>query len=206
VLFVRFAYSYYEMEPKFQTSFIPKKSLYDSTSTRPKASRMSLLTLLAVIVFLLSLALAGGAFVYGKFTSINIDRKAKELEEAKAAFNPELINELSRLSKKMSVAEDLLNSHISASEIFEALSAATLKSVKFEDFTYNYTPEKITLSMRGESGGFSSIALQSDLFGKSKVIKKPVFSNLNLDEKGNVEFLFTAEVDPAMILYKDTTR
>ena len=194
------------MEPKFQTSFIPKKSLADTSSLRPSGSRMSLLTLLATIFLLLSIALAGGVFVYSKFTSVNISRKAKELEEAKAAFNPELISELSRLSKKMSVSEELINKHVSSAEIFETLGASTLKSVKFDDFSYNLTSEKITLSLRGKSGGFSSIALQSDLFGKSKVIQNPVFSNLNLDEKGSVNFLFTAEVDLATILYKDTVR
>lgn len=164
---------------------------------------MDLLMLLAVIVLLLSIALAGGAFVYGKFTTLNIEKKAKALENAKASFNPELISELSRLSRKMSVAEELMNQHVSVSDIFAALEDNTLKSIKFDDFNYNYAPDKITISLRGKASGFSSIALQSDLFGKSKVIQKPVFSNLNLDEKGSVNFLFSAEVNPNAILYKD---
>jgi hypothetical protein len=164
---------------------------------------MDLLTLLAVILLLLSIALAGGAFVYGKFTTLNIEKKAKALEDAKAAFNPELINELSRLSRKMSVADSLMNSHISVSDIFAALEESTLKSIKFDDFNYNYAPDKIIISLRGKASGFSSIALQSDLFGKSKVIENPVFSNLNLDDKGSVNFLFSAEVNPNAILYKN---
>lgn len=190
------------MEPKFQSSFIPKQSLSESSLPK-RGGRMDLLTMLAVIILLLSVALAGGAFVYGKFTTLNIEKKAKALEDAKSSFNPELISELSRLSRKMSVAGELMNSHISVSDIFAALEESTLKSIKFDDFNYNYTPERITISLRGKASGFSSIALQSDLFGKSKVIEKPVFSNLNLDEKGSVGFLFSAEVNPNTILYKD---
>lgn len=166
---------------------------------------MDLLMLFAVILLLISVALAGGAFVYGKFTALNIEKKAKALEDAKAALNPELINELSRLSRKMSVADSLMNSHISVSDIFAALEESTLKSIKFDDFNYNYAPDKITISLRGKASGFSSIALQSDLFGKSKVLEKPVFSNLNLDDKGSVNFLFSAEVNPNAILYKNAT-
>ena len=192
------------MEPKFQSSFIPKKSLSEGSS-KPRGGRMDLLTLLAVIFLLLSVTLAGGAFIYGKFTALNIEKKAKALEDAKAAFNPELINELSRLSRKMSVANSLMNNHISVSDVFAALEESTLKSIKFDDFNYNYAPDKITISLRGKASGFSSIALQSDLFGKSKVIEKPVFSNLNLDDKGSVNFLFSAEVNPNAILYKNAT-
>lgn len=192
------------MEPKFQTSFIPKKSLSSAGTIKRAAKRVDILFLVSMIAFLAAIALSGGVFIYGKFVDSNITKKTALLEEAKASFNPELISELSRLSRKMTAAEELLANHVSAASIFRAVSETTLKSIQFEDFTYEYEADKVTVSMRGKANGFGSIALQSDLFGKNKIIRKPVFSNLNLDNAGKVNFLFTAEIDPASILYKNT--
>lgn len=195
--------STYGMEPKFQTSFIPKRSLQETSTSRKIPKRVDLFFVLALLVLLLSLASAGGVFVYGKYVKTSIDNKAKELEEIKTAFDPALISEFSRLSKKMTVARDLLGSHISASAVFRALSDSTLKSVKFDDFTYLFAPDKITITMKGQSKNFASIALQSDLFNKNKVFKNIVFSNLNLDKNGNVNFVFSADIDSSNILYKN---
>ena len=192
------------MEPKFQTSFIPKRSLSESISPRKMPKRVDLFFILALVVFLLSLLMAGGVLVYGQYVKKSIDRKSASLEEAKTAFDPALIAEFSRLSKKMSVARELLGKHVSASAIFRALSDSTLKSVKFDDFVYLFAPDKITITMKGQARSFSSIALQSDLFGKNKVFDDLVFSNLNLDKNGNVNFVFSAEIDSANILYKNS--
>ncbi|MEK7120932.1 MAG: hypothetical protein AAB840_02470 [Patescibacteria group bacterium] len=191
------------MEPKFQTSFIPKRSLSETMTSRKTPKRVDLFFVLALVVFLLSLLLSGGVVVYGQYVKTSIDKKAQSLEEAKIAFDPVLIAEFSRLSKKMNVARELLSSHVSASAIFRALSDSTLKSVKFDDFVYLFSPDKITITMKGQARSFSSIALQSDLFDKNKIFKNLVFSNLNLDKSGNVNFVFSAEIDNANILYKN---
>jgi hypothetical protein len=189
------------MEPKFQTSFIPKKSF--ATPTKKKRRQFDLLTLIGLFFLLLSIVLSAGVFLYGKYTTANIDRKARALEEAKTQYNPELISELSRLSKKMTVSERLLANHVSASAIFSAVEESTLRSIKFDDMTFTYGPDKITIAMKGNAGGFSSIALQSDVFGRNKLIRNPVFSELNLDSNGRVNFLFTAEIDPQSVLYRN---
>jgi hypothetical protein len=56
--------------------------------------------------------------------------------------------------------------------------------------------------MTGLAVGYSSVALQSDLFAKNKNLIDPVFSNLVLDEKGNVIFDLEFSVDPSFVDYK----
>jgi hypothetical protein len=46
------------------------------------------------------------------------------------------------------------------------------------------------------------VALQSDLFAQNKNLIDPVFSNLTLDDKGNVDFDLEFSVDPSFINYK----
>ena len=56
--------------------------------------------------------------------------------------------------------------------------------------------------MSGLAVGYRSIALQSDLLAKEKNFIDPVFSNLVLDEKGNVLFDLEFSVDPSFVDYK----
>ena len=58
--------------------------------------------------------------------------------------------------------------------------------------------------MSGQAVGYRSVALQSDLFAKNKYFLDPVFSNLSLDEKGNVLFDLDFSVDLNFVNYKRT--
>ena len=60
---------------------------------------------------------------------------------------------------------------------------------------------QIKVQMSGQAIGYRSIALQSDLFAKKKYFQEPVFSNLSLDEKGNVVFDLDFSVDPNFVEY-----
>ena len=54
----------------------------------------------------------------------------------------------------------------------------------------------------GIAVGYKSVALQSDLFTKNKNLIDPVFSNLSLDNSGNVVFDLEFSVDPSLVNYK----
>ena len=60
--------------------------------------------------------------------------------------------------------------------------------------------------MKGVADGYLSIALQADLFGKNKNLIDPVFSNLALDDKGNVIFNLTFSVDKNFVNYKQVLK
>ena len=54
--------------------------------------------------------------------------------------------------------------------------------------------------------GYRSIALQSDLFSKNKNFIDPIFSNLSLDDKGNVLFDLGFSVDMNFLAYKQVIK
>ena len=60
--------------------------------------------------------------------------------------------------------------------------------------------------MSGQAIGYRSIALQADLFAKNKNLIDPVFSNLSLDDKGNVLFDLTFSVDQSFVNYKQVVK
>lgn len=190
------------METKFQTSFIPKQPV---TSEAPHhTSAASLFFLFAFIIFMASLASAGGVFIYNEIIKKNIEDGKKQLTLNRNAFDPNTISQITRLNDRINAADNLLKKHKSVSTLFLVLSNATLKNVRFSDFNYTGAEDKIALSMRGQATSYETVALQAKEFTNpnlKNVFRSPLFGDLTLDTQGNVSFSFTATVDPLLVDY-----
>lgn len=190
------------METKFQTSFIPKQPI---TQPVRHSSGSGLLFLISFIIFIASIAAAGGVFLYGQYIDQSIKEGKKQLERNENAFDPNTIKELTRLNDRISAAEVLLKQHIAASNLFSILSEVTLKNVRFNDFTYvNGGSGKVNIAMKGQATSYETVALQSKAFTDPSLrnaFKSPIVGDLNLDQSGNVTFSFSAGVDPAIVSY-----
>ena len=109
------------------------------------------------------------------------------------------------LDKRINASNQILSKHIAISPIFQALQEITMKSVRFTKFDYDFSGDKnsrINVKMSGVTLGYSHLALQSDLFAQNKNFIDPVFSNLALNESGNVIFDLNFSVDPSFVDYK----
>jgi len=131
------------------------------------------------------------------------------LNLAKNRFEPSKIAELQVLDKRLKGANEILSGHIAVTPIFKALSAVTMKTVRYTKFGYTLENDKdkvkVNVKMSGFAVGYRSVALQSDLFTTKEEGKNfidPVFSNLTLDDKGNVLFDLDFSVDPSFVDYK----
>jgi len=185
------------------TSFIPKKPT-TPVAQRRRGTVINIFFLIALIIFLSTVSVAVGVFLYQKVVTQNLEKKSNQLAEAREAFEPALIEDLATMDNRIQAAQEVLNSHLALSAFFEFLEQSTLKSVQFDDFTYTAMPSGgISIGMRGRGQSFSSVALQSDIFGKDPFIRNPLFSNLDIDEQGNVIFDFAAALDPALISYRN---
>jgi hypothetical protein len=84
------------------------------------------------------------------------------------------------------------------------LETATLKTVRFTYFDYKMMPESLQVTMRGEAQNYTALAQQADVLNKSGYLSKIIFSDLTLNERGNVIFSMTATVDPRLLSYQRT--
>ncbi|MSR78530.1 MAG: hypothetical protein EXS59_00045 [Candidatus Taylorbacteria bacterium] len=190
------------MDTKFQTSFIPKKSLTNEQS-HPRSESVSIFLIISIIIFVLGLAAAGGVFAYKRILIKNIADMNVSLVAAKNSFEPTFIDNANALSKRIEAAKKLLTAHTVTTPIFDFLENDTLATVKFDTFSYDLRDNGGSfLVISGQAKNFSSIALQSDIFGKEKFIKNPVFSDLNPDQNGNIVFKFNSGLDPSFLSYK----
>src|SRR3989344_5427822 len=104
-------------------------------------------------------------------------------------------------------ARTLLRSHVSPSAIFYFLSTVTLEKVQFNSFDLAVNKNGgATMTLSGTADSFSTVALQSDQLGASKVLRDVLFSGITVAETGKVSFTVNAGVDPDLILYSSNLK
>jgi nitrate reductase NapE component len=191
------------MEPKFQSSFIPKGLAASNTQAGSvmgrKREEKSLFSFLSVVIFIISIFLALGMFGYKFYLKYRIEAMSVELEEARVAVEPEIIRELTRLDNRIVSTRDLINKHLVLTPVFEFLETSTPKALRFNEFRYTKTDKGMKLSMRGEARGYATLALESDILDKSQYFRDSRFSDLNLSDRGDVSFSFAATIDSTLL-------
>ncbi|MBP9711031.1 MAG: hypothetical protein KBD50_02100 [Candidatus Pacebacteria bacterium] len=187
------------MDPQVSNSFIPKKPL---TGERTRGNAFGFIVLIAVLVFIASGAAAGGVFVYGRVLQSSLESKKSSLNKSQEAYDPGVIEDLVRLDTRMIQGRSLLEKHISPSSIFTFLSENTLEDVQFTEFEYSITDGgAAAITMKGDAKDFSTVALQSDRFGSSKMLREIVFSDIAIGAEGGVSFSVSATIDLPNLLY-----
>lgn len=198
------------MEPKFQSSFIPKTPIVPTAPGAQKFRRAgdrSFLSFIAVVIFIISIVAAGGTFGYKFYLKYRISQMDTDLQQAQATLKPEIIRELTRLDARIISTKALIATHPVLSPLFEFLETSTPKTVRFTDFNYVLGKDGLELHMRGEAKGYTALAFQADIFNKNQYFKTPIFSDFELNSKGDVTFSFKTIIDPEMVSYqKDIDR
>lgn len=192
------------MQERVTTSFIPKEALSTEQPARraPKGNPFVLVNIIAIGILVVAVVASGAVFAFQAYTVSSIASKQSSLERQRSAFEPATIEELSRLDKRLSSSEKLLKTHTALSLLFGDLETRTNTNVRFRDFTYEQTaPGKMTITMNGSARSFNAVALQSESFAQSTYLSDPIFSNLNIDQNGNVVFTFMANINVDRISY-----
>jgi hypothetical protein len=141
-------------------------------------------------------------FLYAQFLSTSITNKTTQLKRAQEAFEPALVQELTRLDTRMNAAHAILLTHVAPSALFNLLEQATLQNVTFKSFSFDAADVSgMVFTMKGLARSVNSVALQADIFGKNSAVENPVFSNINRVEDG-VSFDVTAHINPAAVNYQ----
>ena len=183
-------------------SFVPKKPI--SAKNRTRKASAGIFFGVSFILFILVAGSATSVYFYKIYKEKKIENMKISLERAKAAFEPSLIIELKELDARIKSADIILNKHMAFSEFFSFIEENTLKTIQFNSFDYSENEDGVKVNLSGKAKSYSSIALQSDIFGDSKFIKNPIFSDLSLEENGNINFIVSADVNPQLVLFNES--
>ena len=191
------------MEPKFTTSFIPKKQVaISSKGISSTAPVFSFTTLLSAVIIIATVLFASGLFLFRLTLEKSIEGQYDTLEKVKESFEPTFISQATRLNKRITSSGKILDTHLAPSAIFELLEEFTLQTISFKTFEFSDNVDgKIIVKGGGEGDSFASVVLQSDEFGKSGYMRDVLFSDLQPNTSGNVNFTFEATLDPQLVLY-----
>ncbi|MEY4747224.1 MAG: hypothetical protein RLZZ416_273 [Candidatus Parcubacteria bacterium] len=184
-------------------SFIPHDTAVTTAVAKPKhkGGLNDLLLLSAIVLLVASVALAIGVFLYAQFLTTEKKSKVDQLQRAKAAFEPSLIQQLTRLDDRMHAGDLILGAHVAPTAFFRALEQATLQTVAFQTLDFEAPDvQHMAVKMAGVAESVNAIALQADIFSKNGVITGPIFSNIARQEDG-VHFDLTAVVNPGTVNY-----
>lgn len=190
------------MDPKLQTSFIPKKNTGEN---RRRSIPLGFFTIFGYIVFGLSVVAAVGLFSANFLLTRSIAAQDAELLAKVKSFDSRSVNDLIRFDTRLETAKKILASHLATSAIFSLLSQNTIQSVQFNGFTYNNDGDKIMVTLTGKAPNFASVAIQSDTFSEVPYLRDQVFSDVTLAQDGTVAFKFVATVDPTALAYTVAT-
>jgi hypothetical protein len=190
------------MESPAQTSFIPHDAGTPVSMRRESGGLSELFLLVSILLLIVSGALGAGVFLYTQYLQTSAKSKLDQLNRAEAAFDPSLVQQLTRLDSRMRDAQSILSSHLAPSQFFSMLESSTIQDISFSTLTYDASdPTHIELKMSGIAGSVNSIALQAQLFSQGGIITSPIFSNIDREQDG-VHFDFSALVNPAAISYE----
>lgn len=192
------------MEPKFKNTFIPKRSVTsegNNVASNTKGRKMSFMSMLGTILFVLVLIAAAGMFGYTQFLQANIADSKIRLQEVVDSLQEERIRELAIADAQLDLAHTMLREHLVPSRFFSHLEEKTLQNIQFTQFSYEASPgSSPVITMSGIAPNYETIALQSDVFSDDVDITDSLFSGLREEEEGpNIIF------DVDMILSRSLT-
>lgn len=174
-----------------------------AVATKP----VGFLLVLSIFILCAMIVASGGLYFYRNVVTKNITKMESDLNLAKNRFEPSKITQLQTLDKRLRASTEILSKHLAISPIFKSLQAITMKTVRFTKFDYTLGDDKnakVSVKMSGVAVGYRSVALQANLFTQNKYFIDPIFSNLSLDNSGNVLFDLEFAVDPTFVDFKNT--
>ncbi len=193
----------YIMEPKFQTSFIPKKTVDDYSRNRSIVyTDTNIFTLAATIVFIATVILYGGLFFYKNMLVKQVAQADVQLIDAKTAIDPKKIQEIIDNDSRIKNSQKILERHLATSELMVFLNDSAIKKIRFNEFMYQNKEGIASVVIDSEVQTYNSFAYQQEVLVNNEFITNPSFENITLSDNGNITFKFTGRIDPSLVSYK----
>lgn len=193
------------MEVKMQTSFIPKKPIVQSVS---KSSGVSLFLLLAIILFIVSVSMAGGVWLWRESLIKQIEKDKVDLLAAKDSYEEATITPLIRLDDRIKEANSLLSKHLAVTPVFALIQKNVVTNVQLKSMKFSFGgADKIKLDLSGVARNYDALSRQSDIFGSEQLrslISQPVISDFSLNPDATVSFNFSAFVASRLVSYESS--
>ncbi len=192
------------MDPKFQTSFIPKSPVVSNAqeSRSSSVANTNIFSVVATVLFIAALIASGALFAYKQLLMSQIQAADRSITAARAAFEPEKIKELLDSDSRINSSKTLLERHVVVSKLLILLQNLTVKRMQLTDLTYSNKSGSHSLLMKAEVQTFNALAQQKEIFARNEFVVRPEFSNFTPKDDGVIGVSFSAVIDSGLVSYK----
>jgi hypothetical protein len=113
------------------------------------------------VLFFGAVLAAAGTFFFNILIEGQLEAVKQALTAEREKFSQSDIESVRELDKKLKIAGERINSHISVLSIFEALELSAVQSLRFIEFSYKRLNDEAPIVMlKGTTGRFDSVIFQ----------------------------------------------
>lgn len=191
------------------TSFIPQRPTHGKSAPR-KVRKIYVLAYLSYVIFFGALISAAGIFFMNFSLNAQLESQRQKLASERELFNEADIESIRDLEKRIGIAQERLNKHVSVLAILEALEVSAVRSLYFESFTYEREGDEFPkVVFGGTSDQFNNILFQREVLATNPILAGSNFKEVGIesrdlesgDEVRTVQFELEKEIDTSLIGY-----
>ncbi len=163
-------------------AYIPRSSFGQAPGVIPmqvkKKHTIRIVSVVGTILMSLAVLATLGAFIYKQYLDNQLQSAQAELNGLSDTDNEQKMHEIEVYDRKLSIAHNLLDNHLSPSRILAELEKVTKQTVRYQTFKYIYDPGfEAEVTLGGDTRALTSVALQ-----KMKLLEDGVFSDFVLHD------------------------
>lgn len=189
-----------------KVSFIPKGSLIREEAFLERRRPRSVIGVLAVSLFVLTVGSYIGLRSVNASISDVIAVKKVEIEKAQKEFSdvPE-VEEAKTFRARADIARALLDAHTAVSPVIDFLSKYTVQSIVYSKFSFEQGMDGLAVVIAGEAPTYSALAYQGDVFkDRTKELSGFLVEDVSLTKFGTVTFNMKLVFTPSYLLYANS--
>ncbi len=192
------------------TSFIPQRPSKGKVNTR-RVRKIYVLSYISYILFFGAVLAACGVFFLNLSLDAQLEKQKELLSAERDQFNQGEIESIRELEKRINLAQERLDNHISVFSILEALEKSAVQSILYVQFDYKRLNDGApVITFVGNTDRFDSVLFQREMLESNPVLADSTFSEvaMNSRELENppftqkvVSFTFEKEVEEDLVRY-----
>lgn len=195
------------------TSFIPQRPTQGRLKNRG-VRKIYILAYVSYVFFFGTTLAAAGLFFYNATLEAKLVHQKELLTAERDKFSQSDIESVRELERRINLAKERMDAHISVVSIFEALEKNAVQSLQLVSFGYKrLNDDAPVVTVSGNTNEFNKVLFQRDVLNADPILAGGVFSEVTLGSPDNsikatdgsneevIRFIFTKAVTPSLVGY-----
>ena len=185
------------MANQFETSFVPQQPLLKVEGSSRARQPINISLVLSLIIFFVTLAVAGGAYFYEQQMLRQVEETKNELAAKEKTFDIDKISTYKNLQLTLDTAKSLAGNHLIPSGLFDIIEERAAENIGLTAFSFAQEGNSSYLTLSGQSPTYEAAYFQLTKWRETKPLMKSVeMTSVSLDEtSGIVTFSAKIEID-----------